>query len=375
MLTRSLNLAMAASVGGMLGFYLLVSTVPSYAAAGGAGEVGAGLATGAMMATTVLLELAVPWLLSRFGYRTVMGLGLALLGLPALALPLSSGLPLVLAVCLLRGAGLGIVVVAGTALAADLVPAERRGEGLGLYGVAVGVPSIIGLPLGLWASEHLGFTPVFLAAGLVPLAALAAVPGLPTTRPAMSGGVAGVSGLAGPTVVFGATTLAVGVIVTFLPLAGSPQLASLALLAQSVMTPLARWWAGKHGDKYGSSRLLVPAVLAAAAGTALLVLPQHPVAMVAGMALFGAGFGIAQNVTLAMMFERVPRAEFGKVSALWNLAYDAGMGIGAVGFGLVIGATGYAVGFGLTALLIVASLVPARRTAGFQRESIATCAP
>lgn len=375
MLTRSLNLAMAASVGGLLGFYLLISTVPRYAAIGGAGDLGAGLATGTMMLTTVLLELAVPWLLSRYGYRSVMGLGLALLGAPGLALPLSSGLELVLVVCALRGAGLGIVVVAGTALAADLVPAERRGEGLGLYGVAVGVPSIIGLPLGLWAAEHLGYTPVFLVAAIVPLAALAAVPGLPTTRPATTGGVAGLSGLMGPTLVFGAVTLAVGVIVTFLPLAGSPELAPLALLAQSIMTPLARWWAGKSGDRKGSARLLVPSVVACAAGVALLVVPQHPVAMIAGMALFGAGFGVAQNVTLALMFERVNKAEFGKVSALWNLAYDAGMGIGAVGFGLVIGSTGYAMGFALTAALVVVSLVPARRTVGLQRQSIDACAP
>lgn len=358
MLTRSLNLAMAASVGGMLGFYLMLSTVPAYAAAGGAGDLGAGLATGTMMLATVLLELAVPWLLRRYGYRSVIALGLVLLGLPALALPLSSGLPLVLAVCLLRGAGLGILVVAGTALVAEIVPAERRGEGLGVYGVAVGIPSIICLPFGLWVGEHFGYTPVFLAAAILPLAALAAVPGLPTTRPARSmGGVAGLSGLGAPIVVFGAVTLAVGVMVTFLPLAAP---ASLALLAQSLTTPVARWWAGRVSDRHGADRLLVPALLAAGLGTALLVVVGDQVAMVAGMALFGVGFGIAQNVTLTMMFER--NADSGRVSALWNLAYDAGMGIGAAGFGVVMGMTGYAAGFAITAALVFAAIVPARRT-------------
>ena len=381
LLTRPLLLAMAAAASGLLGFYLLFATMPVYAASGGAGESGVGLTTGAMMLSTVLLELAVPWLLSRYGYRAVLALGLVLLGLPALLLPLSAGLPLILAVALLRGGGLGILVVAGTALAAELVPAERRGEGLGLYGVAVGVPSVIGLPLGLWAAGVLGFTPVLVVGGLIPLAGLVTVLALPAINPAATpsthpttesgtettaGNTADI-GPAGafdlrvqvpPTLIFAAVTLAVGVLVTFLPLAGSPELASAALLAQSLGTPLARWWAGRFGDGHGSERLLVPGILVTAAGVALQVWAGEPIAVVAGMALFGVGFGVLQNATLALMLERGPA---GPVSALWNLAYDAGMGVGAMGFGLFIGHTGYPVGFAVAAALIAATLPLARR--------------
>ncbi|MCA2223291.1 MFS transporter [Nonomuraea aurantiaca] len=367
LLTRPLLMTMAAAAGGLLGFYLLFAAMPLYAASGGAGETGVGLTTGVMMLSTVLLELAVPWLLSRYGYRAVLALGLVLLGLPALLLPLSAGLPLVLAVALLRGGGLGILVVAGTALAAELVPTERRGEGLGLYGVAVGVPSVIGLPLGLWAAGVLGFTPVLVVGGLIPLAGLVAVLGLPALRPAIKP-AAGPSvepsatfdlrSQMRPTLIFAAVTLAVGVLVTFLPLAGSPELASGALLAQSLGTPLARWWAGKIGDGHGSERLLVPGVLVTAVGVALQVWSAEPVAVVAGMALFGVGFGVLQNATLALMLERGPS---GPVSALWNLAYDAGMGVGAMGFGLFIGHTGYPVGFAVTAALVAATLPLALR--------------
>ncbi|MFD1536764.1 MFS transporter [Nonomuraea guangzhouensis] len=360
LLTRPLLLAMAAAASGLLGFYLLFATMPLYAASGGAGETGVGLTTGAMMLSTVLLELAVPWLLSRCGYRAVLALGLVLLGLPALLLPLSAGLPLVIAVALLRGGGLGILVVAGTALAAELVPAERRGEGMGLYGVAVGVPSVIGLPLGLWAAGVLGFTPVLVVGGLIPLAGLVTVLALPAIAPET--GKTGDTENAGtfelrvqvrPTLIFAAVTLAVGVLVTFLPLAGSPGLASAALLAQSLGTPLARWWAGRIGDGHGSERLLVPGILVTAAGVALQVWAGEPVAVVAGMAMFGVGFGVLQNATLALMLERGPS---GPVSALWNLAYDAGMGVGAMGFGLFIGHTGYPVGFAVTAALVAATL-------------------
>ncbi|NUR84276.1 MAG: MFS transporter [Nonomuraea sp.] len=337
-----MNRMFAASIGGMLGFYLLFSTVPLYTGSG----FGAGLATGAMMLATVLAELAVPWILARRGYRFAMVLGLALLGVPALALPLSSALPAILAVSLLRGGGLGILVVTGTALTAELTPPERRGQGLGLYGVAVGIPSILGLPLGLWAAGELGFTPVFLVAALVPLAGLVAALGLPDLRPAPVQAVEGTSsGLVRPTLIFASVTLATGVLVTFLPLAGSPSQASLALLVQSICTPAARWWAGRFGDRHGSAKLLVPGLLLAAAGTFLL----GP----AGMALFGVGFGLLQNATLAIMMERGP---VGRVSAIWNLAYDAGMGAGGIGFGLLVAHTGYPLGFALVALVMVAAL-------------------
>ncbi|WP_223167117.1 MFS transporter [Nonomuraea sp. SYSU D8015] len=355
MMTRSMNLMMAASMAGLFGFYLLFSAIPLYVVRGGSGEFGAGLTTGVMMLATVLAELAVPWLLSAFGHRAVMGLGLALLGLPTLLLPLSAALPAVLAISLLRGAGLGIVVVAGTALTAELVPAERRGEGLGLYGVAVGIPSVLGLPLGLWGSDTIGFTPVLVAAGLVPLAGLAAVRGLPRSRPAYRSAEhgTGLRDLAGPSLIFAAVTTATGVLITFLPLAGSPQLASAALLAQSLTTPAARWLAGRLGDRYGHARLLPPGVLAAVTGVALQTQVDAPVAVMAGMVLFGAGFGVLQNATLALMFER---GEPSRVSALWNLAYDAGMGVGAMGFGLVLGQTGYPLGFALVAAVMAVTL-------------------
>jgi predicted MFS family arabinose efflux permease len=61
------------------------------------------------------------------------------------------------------------------------------------------------------------------------------------------------------------------------------------------------------------------------------------------------------------MYARVPASGYGTVSALWNLAYDAGWGLGAAGFGVIAVHTGYSAGFALTAVLVLAALGPARR--------------
>ncbi|MEV0838656.1 MFS transporter [Actinocatenispora sera] len=369
LLSRTLLLRCVSIVGCSLSFYLLLSVVPLYATATHGGDGAAGITTGALMVATVAGELACPRLVARHGYRRVLVVGLVLLGAPALVLTVAHSMAWIVAVCLVRGLGFAVTVVAGGALTAELVPTERRGEGLALVGVVSAAPSLAALPLGVWLAGHVGYTVVAVAAGVAALASVAAIPGLPDRRPAeaeAAGVVAGLrtGALARPALVFAATASAAGVIVTFLPLAvprGATGLVALALLVQPAAATVARWLAGRFGDRYGSARLVLPGLLASAAGILLTTLVGSPVALVAGVTLFGLGFGVTQNATLTLMYARVPASGYGTVSALWNVAYDAGMGAGALGFGAVAGAVGYALGFALTGVLMLVALAPALR--------------
>lgn len=359
--------------GSGLSMYLLTSVVPLYLAASGSGGIGAGLSTGGMMLSAVGMELLVPAMLVRFGYRGTLGLGLILLGAPSLVLLLTASLPVVLAVCVVRGAGLAIMVVGAVALVADLTPAHRRGEGLGLYGVVVGLPAVIGLPLGIYLTNVVGFNALFVIAAVASLAGLVALSGLPRRSTGQAepqhvkvlGGLRG-SGLLMPTFVFAAVTVAAGVSVTFVPLAvagDKHSLVAVALLVQAIAAPAARWLAGRYGDRLGAVKLLAPALVLAALGAAALIFIGSAAAIIAGSALFGLGFGAAQNLTLAIMYDRVPKSRYGQVSALWNLAYDAGWGVGAILFGAIVAGTGYPVAFALTAAVVALAILPAARAA------------
>jgi MFS family permease len=389
LVTYPLLLRFAITLGASVSFYLLLSVVPLYArqAGTGGGNGVAGLATGALMFSTVAGELVTTRLTARFGYRRTLAAGLILLGAPALALTASPALPMILAVCVVRGLGFAITVVAGGAVTASLIPAERRGEGLALAGVVSGVPALVALPLGVWLAGHLGYGPVFAAGAIAALAALPALPGLPdrpaghrarrpagpsAAGPAPDDGARPLGVLAAlrtaallrPALVFAATTVAAGIIVTFLPLAlsrGSSGVAALALFAQPAAATLTRWLSGRWGDRRGAGRLVMPGLAAAALGMLIMALTGVPVAVVAGSVIFGAGFGVAQNASLSLMYDRVPASGYDAVSALWNLSYDAGMGLGAVGFGLLAGATGYPVAFALTGAAMLIALIPARR--------------
>jgi MFS family permease len=388
--------ALLSSFGALTSFYLLLSVTPMYAMSAGAGSAAAGLVTGSLMLTTVLAEFASPRLLGRFGYRAVFAAGALLLGGPAPALLLPHSMATIIAVSIARGIGFGLATVVLGALVAASVPAERRGEGIGLAGVVACVPAIVALPSGVWLTQNTGYAVVIAITAISALAPLAAVPWLtnpgdtgPASRQAgtsqAGAGQAGAgqadtapAGLLGslrsggmlrPGLVFAATTVSAGVVASFLPLAAgvSAGVATLGLFAQAVTATASRWWAGRRGDRHGHAGLLIPGLLTAAAGMASLVWVSAPVAVIAGMCLFGIGFGIAQNVTFALMIDRAPGSSYGTASALWNLAYDAGYGTGPIVFGVFVAHTGYPAAFALTGLLIIAALLPAVRDRRQQR--------
>ncbi|NEA53377.1 MFS transporter [Streptomyces sp. SID13666] len=364
LVTRPLLLRFVTMIGASASFFLLLSVVPLYAQASG-GD--AGLATGALMLATVCGELATPRLVARFGYRVALMLGLVLLGAPALVLTASDSFGWIVAVCFVRGLGFALTVVAGGALTAALIPAERRGEGLALAGIVSGVPSLVALPLGVWLADSVGFTPVCVAGGLVALASAVVVPGLPGRQLSADHAVGVVAGLrtgalARPAVVFATTALGAGIIVTFLPLAVPTSMSGLVtavLFIQPAAATVARWFAGRIGDRHGAAGLVLPGLLLSAVGLLVTALTGSAVAVLAGVTLFGIGFGIAQNATLTLMYARVPESGYATVSALWNFAYDAGMGVGAVGYGAIAAHTGYPAAFALIAAVMLLALWPA----------------
>ena len=227
-------------------------------------------------------------------------------------------------VSVVRGFGFGLSGVVTGALTAKLLPPERRGEGLGLLGVVSGVPAVVALPAGVWlAGHHLAAAAAAMAAtaGLLPLLAIRWLPGGREARRAARTGrmpdARGSGRMAGAALrlplIFAAATIAAGVLDSFLPLAkGIPSnLASAALLVQAITATLSRWQVGKHGDRYGHARLLVPALAVAALGMAAMMVLGSPVLIFAGMVLFGAGFGVIENAMFALLIEQLPEAKAG----------------------------------------------------------------
>ena len=269
LLTVPLGADVLAEFTSLTSFFLLLSVMPMLAAAAGAGSAGAGLMTSALLAGTVIAEIAATRAIRRFGYRAVVVAGAVLLGAPALVLLPHEPQAVMAGVSFVRGIGFGLCGVAIGALTATLLPAERRGEGLGLLGLVSGVPAVLALPAGVWlAGHHLATVAVVMAVvtGLTPVAVIRWLPN--GARESSAARAQRNGGTQAPRyrlpLIFAAGTVAAGVLDSFLPLAkGVPSgTVSAALLVQAIAATLSRWQAGRHGDRYGHARLLIPALVA-----------------------------------------------------------------------------------------------------------------
>src|SRR3712207_9525084 len=80
----------------------------------------------------------------------------------------------------------------------------------------------------------------------------------------------------------------------------------------------------------------------------MAALPQGGPLLLGGALLFGGGFGLLQSSTLLLTMQRVAEDERGLGSALWNVSFDAGTGVGALLFGFLIGGRGFSGAFYLS---------------------------
>lgn len=340
---------------------LLLPIIAMWAVRGGAGELAAGVVNGFFMLVTVLTQLGMPWLLNKIDHRTALGLGVLVIGLPTPLYGATTQLPGLLAISGLRGVGFGLLTVAGSALVAELVPPDAHGRAAGLYGLAVGLPNAVFLPAGVWFVQHIGYLPLFWAAGLLPAATAVLALGIAPTANKEPHSVGGFPrGLLSPWSIMTSGALVAGGLVAFLPLAIGSGISPVALLAFGATTLLGRWLAGQIGDRTGNARVLVPSVLVAGLGAALIAIAAAggTALAVPGAALFGVGFGAMQNTTLVTMFAKTGS---GAASTAWNIAYDGGNGLGSVGFGALITLSGYPAAFAAAATLVLLSAPLAAR--------------
>ncbi|MFC8598963.1 MFS transporter [Isoptericola sp. NPDC057191] len=375
---------LAMSALGFSGYALLLPSVPLWAVRGGAGEGGAGLVNAVLMLATVLTQTTVPWLLRRVGWRPTMVAGVVLLGVPSLLLMASDQLSWVLALSAVRGTGFAVLTVCGSSAVAALVDGPRHGRAIGLYGLSIAFPQLVLVPGAAWVAETLDFRVVFALGALpvlaVPFAALlgrrldaaasaarAHDAGLDDRSDAGAGAGPGAAGtllaLVLPSLVLLAVTTPGGALLTFAPqFAGGTSAAVAGLLGFTAATALARWGVGGLADRHGPRVFLAPLLVVCAGGLTVCAVAiadggARPVLLVLGMTSVGVAYGSLQNLTLVAAFAAVPARHHPTASAVWNIGFDAGTGLGSLVVGFVAAGTSFAVGLLTTAVVCVVVVV------------------
>jgi len=351
--TRAFWLACAIHfTGGMsLGMFLLF---PLFVRFLGGNELTIGLVLGTGLAVSVALRPAVGGLLDRFGRRRVLLWG---------GVANAASYPLFL---LLDGTGAWLFALAalhlvvGGALfasyftyAADLIPADRRVEGIAIFGIAGMAPNGLGPSLGEVVLAHAGFPAFFLTATAWAVVSVAltrwareegGVPhrhraaGADMVRLVLGGGVFPVLAA---TVLFGAGVNAAFYFIAPYTRHLGIERAAPFFASYASATILLRAFGRRLPDRVGAHPIAVPAFALFAAGLAVLCLLPLPGALVAAGIACGAGHGSLFPVLNGLVVMRTPPRLHGAVVSLYTAALDGGAVLGTPLCGAIARGAGY----------------------------------
>ena len=156
--------------------------LPLYIQGLGGTEIEIGVVMGLYSAAGILCQPLIGAWVDAFGRRPFMRFGTAAVVATALLSTVSTSVTVFALLRLAQGIGYSAFFVSNYTMAIDLVPVERRGWALGIYGVA-GMSSTALAPLaGEWVVRHFGFPALFLLAAALAGVAMALVWRIPERR-------------------------------------------------------------------------------------------------------------------------------------------------------------------------------------------------
>ncbi len=301
-----------------------------------------GLASIAAVATRLLSARAI----DRRGRRPFALGGLALFATATALLPLAASLSALLALRAVQGVGWGLATTAIASLVADLAPAARRGEAIGIWGLAPTVAMALGpaaggglVRLGGAAAAFLGTAALFLVAlgFVVPIAE-------PRHAATTSRRVSFPRGAVLPCSVLFLSSLSYGAIIAFVPveLGSGPGRTGAYFGVYALSILVVRPFAGRLSDRHGRRAVIIPGLLVGAAGVALTGLARGPASLAVAAALYGIGIsGLSFPALTAWTVDRSGEARGAAMAAFYG-SYDLAIALGAFAFGPVYERFGFA---------------------------------
>jgi MFS family permease len=368
LLSRPFVLCFAANLVQGLSFNLFLH-FPGFLNELGAGDVEIGLITGIAGVAAIGVRPPIGPSMDRRGRRGVFLLG-GVLNVLACAgyLAVTQIGPLVYALRVLHGLGEAMVFTALFTYGADHVPAERRTQGLALFGVSGMLPISLGAKLGDVILSRADYTTLFAAAAaLSVLSLLLSLPLRDRVRDPV--GAEPARGFRAALAqrdllplwwvggVF-ATALA-SVFVFFKRYVDETGIGSVGdfFSAYAITAILLRVFAGWLPDRVGPKRVLLPALVALATAFMLLAGAESAGEVLVAGVLFGVGHGFTFPILFGILVTRAGEADRGSAMAIFTALFDTGVLVGGPLFGALITWAGFSTMFVSAAAAIAVGMV------------------
>ena len=257
-----------------------------------------------------------------------------------------------------HGAAFGLVTVSNSTMAIDIMPAERRGEGIGYYGVSNNLAMAFGPSISLYFYEtwH-DFTPIFMISVVTSFLGLCCVSlikapaksvELPNRRISLDRFILlkGIPEML-PVLFF---SFAYGILSTYLAIYGRTEIGitdgtGLFFVVMACGLVMSRLRVGKMLNKGLVSQSIITGMMIILLGFTLFVLFRNPWGFYSAAFVLGMGYGTMCSALQAMFINLAPNNRRGTANSTYFTAWDLGIGLGVFIGGHIAEVTTYAAAF------------------------------
>jgi MFS family permease len=327
-----------------LGFQMTLPTIPLFVNELGGNDQLIGLVVGLFTFSALLIRPYAGHALESKGRRFVYLIGLAIFVFSVGSFGLVASLYFLFIMRIVQGVGWGFSTTASGTIATDLIPAKRRGEGMGYYGLFGNLALAIGPTLGLTLIGFLNFTQLFMICSALGLMALLLSSRIQFRKvePSFLGqkkkwDIYEKSALP-PSFLMFFITVTFGGIASFLPLYTSEkgiQGLQWYFLLYALSLMLTRTFAGKIYDQKGHRAVFPIGALSIVIAMILLAWLPNSLTLYIAAVFYGLGFGTVQPALQAWSVQNTATNRKGMATATFFSFFDLGIGIGAILFGQI----------------------------------------
>lgn len=350
-----------------LTYYALISTLPIYLAENlHAGKSAIGIVLAAYTIASVTVRPVSGFALDKFGRRLILLSSLILYSTLFIGYIFAVSISLITVLRFMQGLGWGASTISGTTMAVDIIPAEKRGEGIGFYSLSTTIGMSAGPVIGLFLVHQGSYTIMFECMVLFSALAIvcAGLVRVSQTTNRLSHMKLNVHNIFEPRAVLTSANLliimtAYGGLLSFVALYGKEagvHNTSVFFLIFAAGIAISRITVGKTFDKSGPSLILTTCLLLDIIGFLVLALFKTPVGYFISATLIGFGNGVVFPVFQTMVNNLAEPAHRGAANSTLYTALDLGMGGGMILTGLIAEHTSLSVAFICCALICAAGL-------------------
>lgn len=353
-------------------FYILMITLPIYTLEDlGGSKTQVGLIVTIFLIAAVLIRPFTGKLLEVFGKKEMLYFSLTIFLLATILYLGANTFELLLILRFFHGIGFGIATIATGTIVADIIPQQRRGEGMGYFALFMNVAMVIGPFLGLTIIQYTSFQTLFILTSFFSLAALIAgmIPNIPKQPKVVTSSITKkglkVDDLFEKSVLpialmAGILSFTYASVLSFISIYAKEinlvQTASFFFVMYAVFLILSRPFTGRWFDLYGENYVIYPSIFLYGIGMLFLSQTTHSITFLLAGALIGIGYGTVGPAIQTIAINTVPAHRRGTATATFFTFFDGGLGIGSFVLGIVAAYTGLSRLYLYSGFFILASI-------------------